>query len=512
MARTGVTTSRLFAEVTTVHEIRCPHCGKMFKIDQAGYADIARQVRDAEFEKQVRERLELANQERAKAIELAQAQAATELQATASAKDAQIQKLQMQLESQTTEREREVTAALAEAKAEMAGALAQAKAEAAAVLAQSQTEAAAALAQSQAELAALQAKLDASDIAHQLATEKALEESRAQVTALKTKLSTVETTRQLALTQAVSEIEKQRDTLRGDLEKVELEKKLAEVSMRDKYETQLRDRDEMIERLRDLKAKLSTKMLGETLEQHAETAFNQIRATAFPRAYFEKDTDASSGSKGDYIFRDFAQDGTEIVSIMFEMKNEADQTATKKKNEDFLRELDKDRREKNCEYAVLVSLLEADSELYNTGIVDVSHRFPKTYVIRPQFFIPMITLLRNAALNSLEYKSELEQIRAQNVDVTNFENELNAFKTAFGRNYDIASRHFQSAIDEIDKAIDRLQKVKKSLLGSENQLRLANNKAQDVTIKRLTRGNPTMSAKFEAAKSSDGSAHSELDA
>ena len=474
----GFAASRLFAEVSTVHEIRCPHCGKMFKIDQAGYADIARQVRDAEFEKQVHERLELANEERAKAIELAEAQAATELQATTSAKDTEIQKLQTQLEAQSAQREREVAAALAESKA----------------------EAAEALAQSKAELASVQAKLEAADVAHQLALGKALEESRAEVVALKAELSAAETARQLALTQAVSEVEKQRDTLRGDLEKVELEKKLAEVSLRDKYETQLRDRDEMIERLRDLKARLSTKMLGETLEQHAETAFNQIRATAFPRAYFEKDNDASSGSKGDYIFRDFAEDNTEIVSIMFEMKNEADQTATKKKNEDFLRELDKDRREKNCEYAVLVSLLEADSELYNTGIVDVSHRYPKTYVIRPQFFIPMITLLRNAALNSLEYKSELEQVRAQNVDVTNFENELNTFKNAFGRNYDIASRHFQTALDEIDKAIDRLQRVKKSLQGSENQLRLANNKAQDVTIKRLTRGNPTMSAKFEQAR------------
>jgi hypothetical protein len=253
----------------------------------------------------------------------------------------------------------------------------------------------------------------------------------------------------------------------------------------------------MIERLKDFKAKLSTKMVGESLEQHCENEFNRIRATAFPRAYFEKDNDASSGSKGDYIFKDTSEAGTEVVSIMFEMKNEIDTTATKKKNEDFFKELDKDRTEKGCEYAVMVSLLEPDSELYNTGIVDVSYKYPKMYVVRPQFFIPIITLLRNAAMNALQYKTELALVKAQNIDITNFESELDQFKTAFAKNYDLASRHFQTAVDEIDKSILHLQKTKDALLSTSNNLRLANNKAQDVTIKRLTRGNPTMAAKFD---------------
>ena len=274
-------------------------------------------------------------------------------------------------------------------------------------------------------------------------------------------------------------------------------KDLAETALKDKYETQLKDRDAAIERLRDMKARLSTKMLGETLEQHCETAFNQIRATAFPRAYFEKDNDARSGSKGDFVFRDKSEDDVEVVSIMFEMKNEADATATKKRNEDFFKELDKDRNEKGCEYAVLVSLLESDSELYNTGIVDVSYRYEKMYVIRPQFFIPMITLLRNAALGALEYKSELALVKAQNIDITNFETDLDAFKTAFARNYDLASRRFETAIEEIDKSIKHLQKTKEALQSADNNLRLANNKAQDVTIKKLTRKNPTMAEKFQ---------------
>ena len=280
--------------------------------------------------------------------------------------------------------------------------------------------------------------------------------------------------------------------------------KLVESSLKDKYETQLKDRDDAIERLRDMKARLSTKMIGETLEIHCETTFNQIRATAFPRAYFEKDNDARSGSKGDYIFKEADDSGTEIVSIMFEMKNEADTTATKKRNEDFLKELDKDRNEKGCEYAVLVSLLEPESELYNSGIVDVSHRYPKMYVVRPQFFIPIITVLRNAALNSLTYKNELALVKAQSIDVTNFEEELDSFKSGFARNFDLASRKFQTAIDEIDKSIDHLQKTKDALLGTNRNLRLANDKAQDVTIKKLTRGNPTMAEKFADLDKTDG--------
>ena len=397
-----------------MHEIICPHCGKAFKIDEAGYANILKQVRDSEFEQQLHERLELAEQEKRNAVELAKTKVASELQKASTAKDAEIQELK--------------------------------------------------------------AKLDAGEV-----------------------------TQKLAITEALSAVEKERDELKSSLGRAELEKQLAEKSLKDKYETQIKDRDDAIERLRDMKARLSTKMVGETLEQHCETEFNRIRATAFPRAYFEKDNDARTGSKGDYIFRDSDEAGTEIVSIMFEMKNESDRTATKNKNEDFLKELDKDRTEKGCEYAILVSLLEPDSELYNTGIVDVFHRYPKMYIVRPQFFLPIITLLRNAAMKSLMYKSELALVRAQNVDVTNFENELETFKSGFAQNYDLASRKFKTAIEEIDKTIAHLQKTKDALLGSENNLRLANDKAQDVTIKKLTRGNPTMAAKFSDLKNNGSS-------
>lgn len=394
-----------------MQEIICPSCGKAFTIDEAGYADILKQVRDTDFEKQLHDRLELAEQEKQRAIELAEA------------------KLAAKLNDQLAERAAEVEK--------------------------------------------LKASIQASDQA-----------------------------KQLAVIEATTRVEKERDRLKADLEMAEAQKSLGEKALQDKYETQIKDRDDAIERLKDMKARLSTKMVGETLEQHCETEFNRIRHTAFPKAYFEKDNDARSGSKGDYIFRDSVPGddgaaGTEIVSIMFEMKNESDETATKKKNEDFLKELDKDRTEKGCEYAVLVSLLEPESELYNSGIVDVSHRFPKMYVVRPQFFIPIISVLRNAALGSLQYKQELGLVKAQNVDVTNFEEHLETFKTGFARNYDLHVRQFGEAIDEIDKAIVRLQKVKDALQGSERNLRLANDKAQDVTIKKLTRGNPTMAAKFE---------------
>ncbi len=393
----------------TMNDIICPHCGKAFKIDEAGYADILKQVRDSDFEHQLHERLALAERDKQSAVELARAQMTAELQKQTAAREAEIQQLKSQLE---------------------AG----------------------------------------------------------------------EVNRQLAVIQALADVEKQRDALASELERARLEKQLAEQSLKDRYETQIKDRDDAIERLRDMKARLSTKMVGETLEQHCETEFNRIRATAFPRAYFEKDNDARTGSKGDYIFRDSDEGGTEIVSIMFEMKNESDTTATKKRNEDFLKELDRDRTEKGCEYAVLVSLLEPDSELYNTGIVDVFHRYPKMYVVRPQFFIPIITLLRNAAMNSLKYKTELALVKAQNIDITNFENQLETFKSAFARNFDLASGHFQKAIAEIDKSIDHLQKTKDALLGADRNLRLANDKAQDVTIKKLTRGNPTMAAKFAELK------------
>lgn len=318
----------------------------------------------------------------------------------------------------------------------------------------------------------------------------------AEIERLKAQIREKDISTKSTIEKEVREIEKERDKLLNDLKNAQLEKQNSENLLRDKYKTQIRDRDDAIERLKDMKAKLSTKMVGETLEQHCEIEFNKLRSTAFKTAFFEKDNDASSGSKGDYIFKDHDENGVEIVSIMFEMKNESDTTTTKRRNEDFLKELDKDRKEKGCEYAVLVSLLEPDSELFNAGIVDMFHKYEKMYVIRPQFFIPMITLLRNAAENSLKYKNELALVKEQNIDITNFEQELNAFKSAFGKNYDLASRKFDTAIAEIDKSINHLQKTKEALLGTDRNLRLANDKAQDVTIKKLTRNNPTMAAKF----------------
>ena len=395
-------------KVRVMNEIICPHCNKAFKVDETGYSNILKQVRDSEFDKDVKERLDQYEKEKSSALALAVKDSESKIQALKSEKELEIEQL-------------------------------------------------------------------------------------------KSKLRESEQSTKLTVTEAIKAIEKDRDNLKNDLKNAQLEKQNSENLLKDKYKTQIRDRDEQIERLKDMKAKLSTKMVGETLEQHCEIEFNKIRATAFRNAFFEKDNDASSGSKGDYIFRDFDDDENEIVSIMFEMKNESDTTSTKRKNEDFLRELDKDREEKGCEYAVLVSLLEPDNEFYNTGIVDVFHKYEKMYVIRPQFFIPMITLLRNAAMHSLTYKSELALIREQNIDVTNFESQLEDFKTAFGKNYELASRRFSTAIDEIDKSINHLQKTKDALLSTDRNLRLANDKAQDVTIKRLTRNNPTMAAKFTEA-------------
>ena len=457
-----------------MHEIICPHCGKAFKIDEAGYADILKQVRDSEFEQQLHDRLELAEQDKRNAVELAETKVASELQKAAAARDAEIQELKARLDAGEVARKLAVAEALSAVEKDrdaLANELEQAKHDKQAA-----------------------SKLAEAMLVNEL--QKAAATKDAEIQGLNSKLDAIVVAQKLAIAEALSAVEKERDELKSGLERVELEKQLAEKSLKDKYETQIKDRDDAIERLRDMKARLSTKMVGETLEQHCETEFNRIRATAFPRAYFEKDNDARTGSKGDYIFRDWDEAGTEIVSIMFEMKNESDRTATKNKNEDFLKELDKDRAEKGCEYAILVSLLEPDSELYNTGIVDVFHRYPKMYIVRPQFFLPIITLLRNAAMNSLKYKSELALVRAQNVDVTNFENELETFKSGFARNYDLASRKFKTAIEEIDKTIAHLQKTKDALLGSENNLRLANEKAQDVTIKKLTRGNPTMATKF----------------
>ncbi|MBJ2156571.1 DUF2130 domain-containing protein [Variovorax sp. IB41] len=461
-----------------MHEIICPHCNKAFKIDEAGYADILKQVRDGDFEKQLHERLELAERDKRNAVELAQAKAAGELQKAAAAKDGEIQELKSKLEAGDVARKLAVSEALSAVEKErdaLSNELAQARQD-------------------------KRAATELAEARHVSELQKGAAAKEAEIQGLKAQLDAIEVAQKLAITEAVSVVEKERDQLKSGLERTALEKQLAEKSLKDKYETQLKDRDDTIERLRDLKARLSTKMVGETLELHCETEFNRIRSMAFPRAYFEKDNDARSGSKGDYIFRDADEAGTEIVSIMFEMKNESDRTATKNRNEDFLKELDKDRAEKGCEYAVLVSLLEPENELYNTGIVDVFHRYPKMYVVRPQFFLPIITLLRNAAMNSLKYKSELALVKAQNIDITKFESELETFKAAFARNYDLASGHFQKAIAEIDKSIDHLQKTKEALLGTDRNLRLANDKAQDVTIKKLTRGNPTMAAKFVELK------------
>ena len=466
-----------------MHEIICPHCDKAFKIDEAGYADILKQVRDSAFEQQLHERLELAEQDKRSAVELAKSEVGSEMQKSAAAKDTEIQALKAKLDAGEVSKKLAVSEALSEIERKrdaLANELEQLKRDR----------------QAAAELA------DAK-FARELQETAAAKDKEIQN--LKAKLDATQVEQTLAITGAVSAIEKERDELKNGLKQTELEKQLSEKSLKDKYETQIKDRDDAIERLRDMKARLSTKMVGETLEQHCDTEFNRIRATAFPRAYFEKDNDARTGSKGDYIFRDSDEAGTEIISIMFEMKNENDTTATKKKNEDFLKELDKDRTEKGCEYAVLVSLLELDSELYNSGIVDVFHRYPRMYIVRPQFFLPIITLLRNAAMKSLEYKRELALVKAQSVDITHFENDLDEFKTAFAKNYDLASKKFQTAIDEIDKSIDHLQKTKDALLGTDRNLRLANNKAQDVTIKKLTRRNPTMAAKFDELKSQNPS-------
>ena len=389
-----------------MNDIFCPHCKKAFKVDESGYADILKQVRDSDFNKQLQERLKLADKEKLDAVELAKEKTINEMRESVTKKEMEISNLK--------------------------------------------------------------AQIDGSEMKEKL-----------------------------AINEALKEIEKERDGFRNELKEVELKRELAENALKEKYETQIKDRDDAIERLKDMKARLSTKMVGETLELHCENEFNRIRTTAFPHAYFAKDNDASSGSKGDYIFKDKDEEGTEIVSIMFEMKNENDTTATKKKNEDFFKELNKDRVEKGCEYAVLVSLLESDSEFYNSGIVDVSYHYPKMYVIRPQFFIPIITLLRNASMKSLEFRSELARVREQNIDITNFENDLEKFKEAFGRNYELASRKFETAIASIDKSIDQLQKTKDALIGTERNLRLANDKANGVTIKKLTHKNPTMKAKFE---------------
>ena len=531
-----------------MQDIICPSCQKAFKIDETSYADILRQVRDGDFQQQLSERLELAEKDKLATVELEKAKVAGELEKKVAAKNLEISELKAKVDAGEVSKKLAVTEALSDAEREkekLASELKQAQQDrkAASELAKATleaetqklasdkdreiqdlnaqvaageaamklavTEALSKVEKERDELAsqlkeAQQQKKSESELAEatlENAIEKLTSKKEAELQSLKTQLGNIENTHKLATIDKVNEVERERDKFKSDLERSRLEKDLCEKSLKEKYEMQIKDRDDHIERLRDLKARLSTKMVGETLEEHCECEFNRIRATAFPSAYFDKDTDAKGGSKGDYIFRDSDGLGTDILSIMFEMKNECDLTASKKKNEDFLKELDKDRNEKKCEYAVLVSLLEPESELYNSGIVDVSHRFPKMYVVRPQFFIPIITLLRNAAQNSLKYKTELARVREQNLDITTFESKLDEFKTGFARNYELASRKFATAIEEIDKTIDHLQKTKEALVGSENNLRLANNKADDLTVKKLTKGNPTMAAKFEDLKS-----------
>ena len=457
-----------------MNEIQCPHCQKAFKVDEAGYANIVKQVRDSEFEQQIHDRLELAEQDKNTAVELAKQKLAGELQQTAATKDIEIQDLKAKLEAGDVAQKLAISEALKDLEKQRD--------------------------QLAADLEKIRQTTESQSKLTQVEFNSRLQETEskkdAEIQALQAQLSAKDLEQKSIVAETISQAEKKNVELKSKLERAELEKELSENSLKERYEIQIKDRDDAIERLKDMKARLSTKMVGETLEQHCENEFNRLRTTAFPEAYFEKDNDARGGSKGDYIFRDVNEQDVESVSIMFEMKNEIDQTATKKKNEDFFKELDKDRNEKGCEYAVLVSLLEPESELYNSGIVDVSYRYPKMYVIRPQFFIPMITLLRNAAQNALQYKNELAIVKAQNIDITHFEDELEEFKTGFSRNYELASKKFKTAIDEIDKTITHLQKTKDALLGSENNLRLANKKADDLTVKKLTKKNPTMAAKF----------------
>jgi hypothetical protein len=415
--------------------VKCPNCKEAFKVDDSVYTDIVKQVRDQQFQDELTNRLETANNEKKSALQLKEAELKNAFQQQLAAKESEINALKFKSKSE-------------------------------------------------------------------LVDEVSKKDTKIQE--LQSKINQGEAEKKLELSNAVRDLERKKDQLENDVKAKDTERELLEKSLQSDFKRELEHvakdlqlKDEEIERLKDFKQKLSTKMVGESLEQHCEIEFNKLRPTAFPTAYFEKDNDASGGTKGDYIFKEKDINGNEIMSIMFEMKNENDTTATKKKNEDFFAKLDKDRRDKGCEYAVLVSLLEADNEFYNTGIADVSYKYPKMYVIRPQFFIPMITLLRNAGMKSLEYKAELSVMRNQNIDITNFEDKIDDFKTGFARNYDLASRQFKTAMDEIDKTMDHLQKTKEALLSSVNNLRLANNKADDLTIKKLTHSNPTMKAKFD---------------
>lgn len=531
-----------------MNQITCPKCGTVISLDESDYEGIVRQVRDDQFAHELEERAASLRREHEQALELARSQAKAELDRVMATQKAELQEALARSSAELQEVKARSASELQEARAASAAALQQAQSASAAQLAKEQSERAAELmrvrAEADARVAELSAKLESAVEERESAVRVAAQRERmvaqqdaadqkeelreqlaardAQIASLKAQLDAGATQRDLAVAQAVTEarttFEEERAKLARDLDAARFElSHEQEVRAAEKQQIEtahaleieqarksaqdlIRYKDEEIERLRDMKARLSTKMVGETLEQHCETQFNQLRATAFPHAYFEKDNDASDGTKGDFIFRECDEAGNEIVSIMFEMKNENDTTATKHKNEDFFKKLDSDRKKKGCEYAVLVTLLEPESELYNTGIVDVSYRYEKMYVIRPQFFIPMITLLRNAAMNALAYKQELELVRQQNIDVTEFEEKLLGFQEGFNRNYDLASRKFQTAIDEIDTTIKHLQKVKDNLISSENNLRLANDKAQGLSIRKLTWGNKTMKAKFDEAR------------
>ncbi len=535
-----------------MNEIKCPHCGKVFQVDERGFADILRQVRSAEFDKEIAQREGMLQEQNAQAVKLAVAKAQQDAQAETAQRDARIAELETRLAAEKREREQaekssriehanELEAALAKKQAEIVQLQADVKKLSADHDAQNRIAKAEherllsdATAQRDAEIAALRQQISSQESAfkqqlesqvqqysQKIAADKAesarvaAEESAklqqtivAQKQQLESQTQQFRAEKELAVSEARAVAERQRDELAAQVKLQEAQAAQERAALREKMTNELAAKDELIKykdeeiaRVKEMKARLSTKMVGESLERHCETEFNKIRATAFPHAYFEKDNDVVDGTKGDFVFRETdPATGEEVVSIMFEMKNENDETRTKHKNEDFFAKLDSDRKKKGCEYAVLCTMLEPENELYNEGIVDVSYRYEKMYVIRPQFFIPIISILRNAALSALQYKTELAEVRNQNIDITNFENSMEDFKTKFARNYDLASRKFQTAIDEIDKTIDHLQKTKEALLGSERNLRLANDKAQDLTIKKLTRKNPTMKAKFDALK------------
>ena len=493
--------SRVGKERYGMQQIKCPHCGKEFTIDEASYADILSQVKTREFDQEVHEKLELYKKQQASELALMEQKARTEFATQLAQKEKELFALQAKVESSQQDKQLALNKVEVEMREQLRAQediIKDLQAKTLAIQKDKELEAERALALKEKELNDLKLQLNSVEQQKELIKKEVEMKLSDEINALRLSLKAVESEKDLAIQQLLSNKEKEVADLSSKLTSLAQQKELEVSSIKERHRDELRTKDETIAFYKDFKAKQSTKLLGESLEQHCEIEFNKIRATSFKNAQFTKDNDIQTGSKGDYIYREFDDQNNEIISIMFEMKNEGDETATKKKNEHFFKELDKDRNEKKCEYAILVSLLEADNELYNTGIVDVSYQYDKMYVVRPQFFIPIITLLRNAAMNSLKFKQEVALMKQQNLDITNFENDLNDFKSAFSRNYELASRKFKTAIDEIDKTIDHLQKTKAALLSSEDNLRLANNKAEDLTIKKLTRKNPTMRSKFEA--------------